>query len=58
MDQIKEKIARIRAILAELQIEENVPEPELHSVEDEQSILQVRDSEIKAEKWISPEKKK
>mmetsp|Transcript_15588 Transcript_15588/g.33086 ORF Transcript_15588/g.33086 Transcript_15588/m.33086 type:complete len:1700 (-) Transcript_15588:374-5473(-) len=58
VDQIREKISRIRSILGELQIEEDVPEPELHDSEDADSVLKVKDSEIKVEKWISEEEKK
>mmetsp|Transcript_66282 Transcript_66282/g.215662 ORF Transcript_66282/g.215662 Transcript_66282/m.215662 type:complete len:1692 (-) Transcript_66282:108-5183(-) len=55
MDQIKEKVARMKAILGELQITEEVPEPELEDVEDADAVLAVKDREIKVEKWISPE---
>jgi len=55
MDQIKDKVRRIRAILGELQIEEKVPEPMWHDHEDEQAVLGVKDHEILANKWISPE---
>ncbi|CAE7265476.1 Cfap43 [Symbiodinium pilosum] len=58
IDGIKEKCSRIRQILGELQIEEEVPEPTLHEVEDADSVLKVKDHEITVEKWISPEEKK
>ena len=56
-DGIKEKCARIRQILLELQIEEEVPEPGLQEVEDPDSVLKVQDKEITVEKWISPEER-
>jgi len=58
IDGIKEKCSRIRQILGELQIEEEVPEPQLQEVEDCDSVLKVQDHEISVEKWISPEEKK
>ncbi|OLQ07002.1 putative ribosome biogenesis protein RLP24 [Symbiodinium microadriaticum] len=58
IDGIKEKCSRIRQILGELQIEEEVPEPTLQEVEDSDSVLKVQDREITVEKWISPEEKK
>eukprot|EP00439_Symbiodinium_sp_Y106_P068857 s1358_g11.t1 len=58
IDGIKEKCSRIRQILGELQIEEEVPEPTLQEVEDSDSVLKVQDREIVVEKWISPEEKK
>lgn len=56
-DGIKEKCARIRQILLELQIEEEVPEPGLQEAEDPDSVLKVQDKEITVEKWISPEER-
>jgi len=58
INQIKEKVTRTRAILGELQIEEKVPEPELHDSEDHEAVLNVKDKEIKVEKWLSPEERK
>jgi len=58
MDQIREKTARMRSILAELQVEEEVPDPQLHDTEEADAVLQVKDSEISVEKWISPEEQK
>lgn len=58
IDGIKEKCSRIRQILGELQIEEEVPEPKLQEVEDCDSVLKVQDHEIAVEKWISPEERK
>merc|ERR1719405_134663 len=58
MSTIQDKVHRIRAILAELSIEEEVPAPVLHEHETANSVLEVKDSEVKAEKWISPEEKK
>jgi len=55
--QIKEKLARIRAILGELQIVEVVPEPQQNELEEVGAVLKVRDEEIKAEKFVSEEEK-
>lgn len=57
MDQIKEKTTRIKQILGELQIDEEVPEPALQDCEEVQAVLEVKDSEISVEKWISPEER-
>lgn len=57
MDQIREKATRARAILAELQVEETIDEPVLGENEDADAVLDVKGSEIKAEKWISPEER-
>merc|ERR1719310_1460374 len=58
MSTIYDKVHRIRAILAELQIEEEVPAPAANELETADSVLEVKDAEVKAEKWISPEEKK
>mmetsp|Transcript_5773 Transcript_5773/g.13698 ORF Transcript_5773/g.13698 Transcript_5773/m.13698 type:complete len:1748 (+) Transcript_5773:106-5349(+) len=58
IDQMKEKLGRILAILAELQMQEDVPEPKPQDVEDSNFVLQVKDIEIKAEKWMSAADKK
>eukprot|EP00929_Paragymnodinium_shiwhaense_P022591 TRINITY_DN14393_c0_g1_i1.p1 TRINITY_DN14393_c0_g1~~TRINITY_DN14393_c0_g1_i1.p1 ORF type:complete len:1735 (-),score=585.53 TRINITY_DN14393_c0_g1_i1:78-5282(-) len=58
MATIQEKVKRMRAILAELQIKEEVPEPNVPDLEDPNSVLNVKDSEIKAEKFISEAEKK
>jgi len=57
IEQIREKTARIRSILAELQVEEAVPEPALQPEEYANSVLEVKDSEISVEKWLSPAEK-
>ena len=57
-DGIKEKCQRIKSILGELQIDEQVPMPEIPDTEDPEFVLNVKDNEIVAEKWISPEEKK
>eukprot|EP00930_Biecheleria_cincta_P052010 TRINITY_DN3722_c0_g3_i1.p1 TRINITY_DN3722_c0_g3~~TRINITY_DN3722_c0_g3_i1.p1 ORF type:complete len:1802 (-),score=452.39 TRINITY_DN3722_c0_g3_i1:21-5426(-) len=57
-DGIKEKCQRIKSILGELQIDEQVPMPVMPDVEDPEFVLNVKDSEIVAEKWISPEERK
>jgi len=57
MDQIKEKTARIRAILSELQVDELVEEPRLQDCEDADSVLHVKDGEISVAKWISEEER-
>eukprot|EP00746_Dinoflagellata_sp_MGD_P162879 gnl/MRDRNA2_/MRDRNA2_90625_c0_seq1.p1 gnl/MRDRNA2_/MRDRNA2_90625_c0~~gnl/MRDRNA2_/MRDRNA2_90625_c0_seq1.p1 ORF type:complete len:1777 (-),score=461.31 gnl/MRDRNA2_/MRDRNA2_90625_c0_seq1:168-4700(-) len=58
MSTIQDKVHRIRSILAELQIEEEVPAPQANELETAESVLEVKDAEVKAEKWISPEEKK
>jgi hypothetical protein len=58
IDQIKERINRIRTILGELQIKEKVPEPTPHPLEQPKSVLDVKDEEISATKYLSPEEKK
>mmetsp|Transcript_38744 Transcript_38744/g.91098 ORF Transcript_38744/g.91098 Transcript_38744/m.91098 type:complete len:1764 (-) Transcript_38744:52-5343(-) len=58
IDQMKEKLGRIRAILAELQMKEDVQDPKPLDAEDSNSVLQVKDTEIKAEKWLSEAEKK
>lgn len=58
LEQIKEKVSRTKSILNELAIQEDVPEPQTHDHEDDQAVLNVKDREIKAEKWISPEERK
>jgi len=55
--EIKEKLGKIRGILGELQIEEHVPDVNLHEMEEEGSVLKVKDAEISVEKWLSPEEK-
>lgn len=55
--EIKEKLAKIRGILAELQVDEHVPDVNLHEMEEAESVLKVKDHEISVEKWISPEEK-
>jgi WD40 repeat protein len=57
MDQMKERIARIRGILGELQIDEKTKEPELHDLEEAEAVLKVRDKEIAVDKWISQEER-
>merc|ERR1719162_2116950 len=55
--EIKEKLGKIRGILTELQVEEHVPDVDLHDAEEEDSVLKVKDIEISVEKWLSPEEK-
>uniref|UniRef100_A0A7S4G316 Cilia- and flagella-associated protein 43 n=1 Tax=Eutreptiella gymnastica TaxID=73025 RepID=A0A7S4G316_9EUGL len=52
---INEKNVRISAILAELENEEPIFEPKPHADEQPEKILEVKDSEIKVEKYHSPE---
>lgn len=57
IDQMKEKISRIRSVLVELQVGEEVPEPELQDCEEANSVLNIKDRDITAEKWV-PEKER
>mmetsp|Transcript_56653 Transcript_56653/g.90019 ORF Transcript_56653/g.90019 Transcript_56653/m.90019 type:complete len:1753 (-) Transcript_56653:205-5463(-) len=56
--EIKEKLAKIKGILGELQIEEDVPDVSLHTSEEVGSVLEVKNSEISVEKWISEDERK
>jgi WD40 repeat protein len=58
VSEICEKLGKIRGILGELQVEEHVPEVKLHEMEEEGSVLKVKDWEISVEKWISEDEKK
>jgi WD40 repeat protein len=58
LNNISEKVKRMRAILGELQVLEEVPEPVLQDHEESEAVLNVKDAEIKAEKFISEEQKK
>eukprot|EP00927_Polykrikos_kofoidii_P006002 TRINITY_DN12424_c0_g1_i1.p1 TRINITY_DN12424_c0_g1~~TRINITY_DN12424_c0_g1_i1.p1 ORF type:complete len:1741 (-),score=441.52 TRINITY_DN12424_c0_g1_i1:44-5266(-) len=53
IEQIQGKVARIRSILAELGIEEDVPEPKMHDLEDPEAVLNVKDSELSAQRFVS-----
>merc|ERR1740133_198487 len=55
--EIKEKLGKIRGILGELSIDEHVPDVDLHEMEEEGSVLKVKDKEIEVAKWISDEEK-
>jgi hypothetical protein len=55
--EIREKLGKIRGILGELQVDEHVPDVTLHEMEEEGSVLNVKNSEISVEKYISPEEK-
>eukprot|EP00391_Amoebophrya_sp_Ameob2_P006024 CAMPEP_0178994128 /NCGR_PEP_ID=MMETSP0795-20121207/7102_1 /TAXON_ID=88552 /ORGANISM="Amoebophrya sp., Strain Ameob2" /LENGTH=1787 /DNA_ID=CAMNT_0020686295 /DNA_START=224 /DNA_END=5589 /DNA_ORIENTATION=+ len=57
MSHIKEKVERIRSILKELQIAEQVAEPELLGKEVPDSVLAVAEKEVSVAKWVSPEEK-
>jgi hypothetical protein len=56
--EIKEKLAKIKGILGELQIEEHVPDVNLHTSEEVGSVLEVKNAEISVEKWLSEDEKK
>jgi len=56
--EIKEKLAKIRGILAELQVDEEVPDVNLHEMEEEGAVLKVKDAEISVKKWISAAEQK
>jgi WD40 repeat protein len=58
LGEIKEKLQRIRGILGELQIEEEVPDVGVQDPEVVGSVLKVKDSEISVKKWISEEERR
>ncbi|XP_064602614.1 cilia- and flagella-associated protein 43-like isoform X2 [Liolophura sinensis] len=55
---IKDKNKRIHKILEDLDLKEEVVEPELSSLEKPELLLTVDDSEVKVEKFLTPEQKK
>mmetsp|Transcript_129464 Transcript_129464/g.224872 ORF Transcript_129464/g.224872 Transcript_129464/m.224872 type:complete len:1745 (+) Transcript_129464:81-5315(+) len=58
IETIREKIVMIKRILGELQLMEEIEEPQSHPAEVADAVLEVADSEISVEKWISEEEKK
>jgi len=54
---LKEKNDRIRKILGDLEIDENVFEPEMSIDEKPELLLEVKNDEVPFEKYISPEEK-
>lgn len=54
---VKEKNDRIRKILGDLEIDENVFEPEMSVDEKPELLLEVKNNEVPFEKYISPEEK-
>jgi len=54
---LKEKNDRIRKILGDLEIDENVFEPEMSVDEKPELLLEVKNDEVPFEKYISPEEK-
>lgn len=54
---VKEKNDRIRKILGDLEIDENVFEPEMSVDEKPELLLEVKDGEVPFEKYLSPEEK-
>ena len=54
---VKEKNDRIRKILGDLEIDENVFEPEMSVDEKPELLLEVKNDEVTFEKYISPEEK-
>ena len=52
---VKEKNERIKKILGDLEVEENMFEPEMTVDEKPELLLQVHDSEVPFEKYITPE---
>jgi len=54
---LKEKNDRIRKILGDLEIDENVFEPEMNVDEKPELLLEVKNDEVPFEKYISPEEK-
>lgn len=55
---IREKNVRISKIISQLKLEESLVQPSLSESEQPEKMLTVEDSEIKIEKYISPEVKK
>eukprot|EP00928_Gymnodinium_smaydae_P070098 TRINITY_DN54035_c0_g1_i1.p1 TRINITY_DN54035_c0_g1~~TRINITY_DN54035_c0_g1_i1.p1 ORF type:complete len:1781 (+),score=503.89 TRINITY_DN54035_c0_g1_i1:158-5344(+) len=58
LDQIHDRVGRMRSILKELKSDEEVPSPQLDDFEHKDAVLTVYDHEIKAEKFVSEEEKK
>ena len=54
---VKEKNDRIKKILGDLEIDENVFEPEMSVDEKPELLLEVKNDEVPFEKYISPEEK-
>ena len=54
---VKEKNDRIRKILGDLEIDENVFEPVMSVDEKPELLLEVKNDEVPFEKYISPEEK-
>ena len=54
---VNEKNDRIRKILGDLEIDENVFEPEMSVDEKPELLLEVKNNEVPFEKYISPEEK-
>lgn len=54
---VKEKNDRIRKILGDLEIDENVFEPDMSVDEKPELLLEVKNDEVPFEKYISPEDK-
>lgn len=52
---VKEKNERIRKILGDLELDENVFEPTMSVDEKPELLLEVKDDEVPFEKYISPE---
>jgi len=57
VEAIEERNKKLRSILVELKMTESVVSPPKYELENPKSVLTVRDDELKAEKWISPEEK-
>lgn len=55
ISRIKERNVRIRKIARDLKLDEVIVEPLLDADENPEKLLTVEDSEIKVEKYISPE---
>lgn len=54
---VKEKNDRIRKILGDLEIDENVFEPDMSVDEKPELLLEVKNDEVPFDKYISPEEK-
>lgn len=58
ISKIKEKNKRIRKIMEDLEISEEVIVPELSIYEEPEQLLTVKDEEVKVEKYLTPEQRK
>ena len=57
INRIKEKNVRVSKIISQLKLNEPLVQPSLNMDEEPEKFLEVEDSEVKIEKYISPEEK-